>query len=401
VEEDGLRTMLNDLARVPAPEPRIDIARARRRGLRRLWARRAAGCAAALAVAAGAVMIPRSVISLHPERSGLSAGAPAASRPRARPRRAAAARATAKPPQFDPLVPYAAFGWLPRGYTEDITPGTVSRPFVSATDSLTLTAGSADGAFIQLTVAPAGTCAVMPLGRYLRAVTPGGQHACSAVTGSLGGQAPPVNGAPAYWTPGGTGMIWEYAPGAWAMLTTGSGGGLGVPAVITREVLPVIAASVKYGQKEAIAFPFQSPGLPGGWQPLSVTYSVLKSGYLAGSVLAGPDALWQQDGAAALSITADGTPHGGVMPCLAGKASVLATFRHGVSWVVTPVGGASQQACSREPVDGRYYTLLVRPVAGVSQAGGVRGIVSRLKLLGLGLAAPTTAPLGDQIPLRS
>ena len=42
MNENNVRALLHDLADRPEPAPRIDIDRARRRGLRRLWARRAA-----------------------------------------------------------------------------------------------------------------------------------------------------------------------------------------------------------------------------------------------------------------------------------------------------------------------------------------------------------------------
>lgn len=432
MDESSLRAMLHDIANAPEPAPRIDIARARRRGLRNLWARRAGVSVTALAVVAGAIMIHRAVTSVNPERTGLSAAASGTSQPKANSKQAPAERTTPKAAQFDPLVPYAAFGWLPPGYSEDIMPSAIHGGFVSTTDSLTLTAAqSATGDFIQLTVLPEGNCTVSPIGKYLRATTSGGQARCSAASGQMSAMAPDVNGRPAYWAQGGFDLVWEYAPDSWAMLAARGGGSTALPVVLAREFLPIVARRVKYGQTEPIRFPFQYSGLPGGWKPVSVSYAVNKGVYLGNSAMAGPSAEWERHGLAAMSIDAAQTPNANGEVCAAQRTghTITSVIGDGVPWIVLitggtaspasggPVSGGSvsggssaspqslgtenQQACSQRPVGGLYYASFVRmSVPGASQTGGILAIVSRLNLLGRSLAKPTTTPFTDQIPLR-
>ena len=63
MNENNVRALLHDLADRPEPAPRIDIDRARRRGLRRLWARRAALSVGVATLVALAVVVPRAVTS--------------------------------------------------------------------------------------------------------------------------------------------------------------------------------------------------------------------------------------------------------------------------------------------------------------------------------------------------
>lgn len=442
MDEDSLREMLHDIANAPEPAPRIDIARARRRGLRSLWTRRAGVSVAALAVAAGVIMIPRAVNSVHPERTGLSAAASGTSQPKTKPRPAPAQRTMPKAAQFDPLVPYAAFGWLPPGYSEDFTPPVIHDGFVSARDGLTMTAAqSATGDFIQLTVLPEGNCTALPIGNYLRATTSGGQVRCSVASGQMSGKAPDVNGRPAYWAQGGVDLVWEYAPDSWAMLSAHSRGSTAFPAALARALLPSVAGSVKYGQTEPVLFPFQYSGLPSGWKPVSVSYAVIKGIYLGNSAMAGPSAEWEQHGLAAMSIDVAQTPNANGETCIAqGTGDTTASaIKDGVPWIVLTIGGTAspafggpasgspvtaspasggpvsagssaspqslgaenQRACSRLPVGGLYYASFVRMSApGASQTGGILAILSHLNLLGRSLAKPTSTPFTDQIPLR-
>ncbi len=85
-----------------------------------------------------------------------------------------------------------------------------------------------------------------------------------------------MNGQPAYWD--GNGIMWEYAPGAWAYLY-GSGN---VQAPAGRVLDEEMASKVRFGQQQPLYTPFQlTHGLPSGWQ-VTRTDSVVTNGRPAG-----------------------------------------------------------------------------------------------------------------------
>ncbi len=53
MDENTVRTLLHAIASTPEPQARIDVGRARRRGLRRLWIRRAVAPALAMVAVRG------------------------------------------------------------------------------------------------------------------------------------------------------------------------------------------------------------------------------------------------------------------------------------------------------------------------------------------------------------
>ena len=76
-----------------------------------------------------------------------------------------------------------------------------------------------------------------------------------------------MNGRPAYWSikPGGPGSSqlaaefqWEYRPDAWASLSVGDRG------VATVATVQRIAAGVRFGGGEPLAFPVKVTGIPDG-----------------------------------------------------------------------------------------------------------------------------------------
>jgi hypothetical protein len=98
----------------------------------------------------------------------------------------------------------------------------------------------------------------------------------------VSGQAPDVQGQPAYWTRYARGNLgalrpaggspemvaFEYAPGGWAVVES-----TGTQADVLR-----IAASLRYGQTSPLRFPFRLTGLPSAWSEV----------LLAGFTQAGP-----------------------------------------------------------------------------------------------------------------
>src|SRR5262245_46949023 len=98
MDDSTVTTMLRDLAETPAPPSGGDIARATSAGRRLRVRRLVSGGSAAVGVTAVVAAIGL-----------LAPGLPPAAPPAAMPSQA--------PMQFDPLAQYAAFGWLPDGYT--------------------------------------------------------------------------------------------------------------------------------------------------------------------------------------------------------------------------------------------------------------------------------------------
>ena len=87
-----------------------------RRGSRRLRTRRAALPVLAVVALAAALTVPDGLLSGHSERT-------------------VASPVVGAPWQFNPLVPYASFGWLPPGYSESFANGTdFNQGTTSATD---------------------------------------------------------------------------------------------------------------------------------------------------------------------------------------------------------------------------------------------------------------------------
>jgi len=113
VDEAGLRTLLNRLADTEPPPARIDLDVAIARGRRgRRWRRVRAGVSVLLA--AGAVAAVVAALLVPAQRS--------AQRPDQQP-----TGGPTVPARFNPLVPYAEFGWLPPGFQVGVRGGTMSR----------------------------------------------------------------------------------------------------------------------------------------------------------------------------------------------------------------------------------------------------------------------------------
>lgn len=313
MDEAGVRALLTRVADDPAPQSRVDITAARQRGRRRIRWHRATLGAAPLAAAAAVALVVSGVIpaSLGLGRGGLHPGPVT---PRSR---------------FSPLQPYAAFGWLPAGFS------TAAGAAMGGTDeattlSATLTAGDrATLRLLTLTVSAAGACRFTGPVRarivvnesppsFMTKTFPHGLS-CSdgeghQVVTPLRAAAPGIRGGSAFYLPSG-GLAWEYAPDSWAQLTpsaqsvggrdrlplmyqadTGWAPGPGAgyyPATVesaaTRALLRKIAERVSYGAAERIVFPFQLAGLPAGWAVSEASY-VPAGGRLLGTggLQAGP-----------------------------------------------------------------------------------------------------------------
>lgn len=243
MDESQVRAALKQLAGGEPPPSRVDIGLARSRGRRLLRWRRAglasapvlaAAAVAAVVVAAGAVGGPPRGAE-GPAVGGSHAGATG---------------------RFNPLIPYASFGWLPAG--QSVRSGGTGRT------QMYLNAGPKPGmADWPLTVFFADGCRLTP--RVIDCT--GG--ASSGLRVGITGRAPAVAGRRAYWAGGY--LIWEYTRGGWAWL------GMPLPSphrAQVRHVAVKIASHVRFGRAAArsITFPAQLTGVPGRWRVSSVYY---------------------------------------------------------------------------------------------------------------------------------
>src|SRR5215472_16005380 len=174
------------------PPSRVDIGLARLRGRqklrRRRWALNVAPLLAAAAVAA--IILGTGVFA-----GGTGAGHGATGHRGMEP----VAPVPAPPHRFDPLAPYAAFGWLPAG-APLIADGPQSLP----TEVMLLAGSPAAGQFI-LTVWPPGTCslsaaqALQSLRRHGHPQLNCAQNPSAAWVDELLRPSLPVAGRPGFW----------------------------------------------------------------------------------------------------------------------------------------------------------------------------------------------------------
>ena len=408
MSEHDMRTLLRDLAMRPEPASTIDITAARRSGKRRLWASRAAISAAVAAVVAAAVVVPQTLSSSAPGRAPVT------------PPASGAGQQKASPGYLNPLVPYAAFGYLPKGYQLGLIPANHDG-FTSTVDGLTLTAAQAGGPnAIELDVTGKGTCGdnsvlLNEIPGYLAAHRNDGPS-CNVVGGAGTGvpgkivpdratRAADVNGRPAYWVVNGAGLAWEYAPGSWATLEALHGGHDSFPVAEAKALLPKMAATVKFGQTKRVMLPFKLTGaVLSSWRPVSVTYTVTPSGrYLASEVKVSPSFDPGMAGAldAGVVIAAAKTPNPDGYTCPPAKSPasavepVMSTVqKDGLSWNVltspkttkvngkpVPVEWTADEACNQHPDNGQYafVELVVNP-AGSAQAAAAKNILAHVSV---------------------
>lgn len=408
MNENNVRALLHDLADRPEPAPRIDIDRARRRGLRRLWARRAALSVGVATLVALAVVVPRALTSAAaPGQVGVN---PAATSTAVKPKPTTSAYLT-------PLVPYAAFGYLPKGYALDVTPSAIHDGFLSTVDNLTITAAQPAGDyFIQLSVMPRGGCSGLLGGIPGWSATLAEINRCSTLTGQDSGRAPDVNGRIAYWGNGGLDLAWQYAPDSWALLQAQSSGNSMFPYVQAQNLLPRMAASVKFGQTQPIIFPFKLFGaVPTDWRPVSATYTVSAAGeYLANELDVAPSADYEAHGVTGLIVDAGTTAAVNGNTCTVtssggGQAGTKSSLwpTAGALWLVrTPAAAAGTQptpqagptgndatACTQEADKGLYVFADLKLDTTGAPAGGITAVLTHLSVLGADLGSWTTTPI--------
>jgi hypothetical protein len=233
-----LETDLQELFELQAgsdgPPARFSVPAARRQARSRIRIRRAGTIGAPVLAACAVLAVALSATVFSGGSPGIiGPGAPAAA-----------------PKHFDPLHPYASFGWLP--------PGTQDRPdglFTSTIESIALR--SPAGQVIWLVLNAAGQC------RVTRSALDCSKYGVGAPVGRVVGE---IAGRPARWVPPRPHplgyyepgiLTWQYARGGWAILQAPS-----VPVALA------VAAGIRYGGPPAsvIRFSFQLTGVPAGWQ---------------------------------------------------------------------------------------------------------------------------------------
>ena len=223
--ESKIRALFAEIADGEPAGPRVDVELARRRGRARLrWRRACVAGGSVLAAAAVAAL----AVGVGPVRPG---SGPAAAGP-------------AAPRQFNPLVPYASFGWLPAG--ESLYAGGIT-PAQSYMDAGHIGPEWAFGVYAR------GQCHLTGSGSVLN---------CPGSKLPLRRRAPDVAGHRAFWySPG---LVWQYARGGWARIS--------IPAPNLSAVLHSkqdlartalkIARNIRYGVPTRLMFPARFSGLP-------------------------------------------------------------------------------------------------------------------------------------------
>ena len=365
-----MRTLLRNLADTEAPPARIDIDRAVIQGRRRRRLRMAGAGGSALAAGFAVYAVFALVIVPLPPNatvpggvlpSSASSGAPTGSYVSPDPADSGLALST-PPNPFNPLVPYASFGWLPQGYTTAAAGQASTSP-----DSTALIAESGSRE-LWLHVMAAGACSSSDSGSTLTCTYDAGDGSGPM---PLTDRAPDVNGRRAYWSDF-CNIIWEYAPDAWASIHYGCQGP--APASV-RPMMSRVAAGVTYADRTPLRFPFWVSGMPAGWRVSATHFTDSPGTPTAGSMSFGPAAY---PSAVQLSVTsASGSPG-----CM---------FIRSISRYVT-VDGA--KAILQAPNPSYHEYLCVNNVNGF-----MTGISLQKKIPGTGAAVPGVSGLGGAISI--
>ena len=245
--EAQVRALFMEIADGEPDPPRVDTGLAHRRGRARLRWRRAslAGAPVLAAVAVAALVVAGVPFRPGP---GPATGGPGA------------------PRQFNPLVPYLSFGWLPAG--ESLVWGGTSRQDVWVAGGRTL----ASPLGWSVSVDAAGKCQLIARATELSCSTTAQKGNPIKITG----RAPAVRGHRAYWA--GPYLLWPYARDGWAELTLPEEyrGSPRKPVyllpVYRREAVK-IADHLRYGAATPpLLFPVQLTHLPSRWRVTSLTY---------------------------------------------------------------------------------------------------------------------------------
>ena len=418
MDENAVRCLLADIAETSEPlSTRIDIDAARVAG-RGQWTRQVlapvvAGVAvAALAVAGMLVAIPRT-FSSGAQRAGQAVASQSSAQRQARP--------SGAPALFNPLVPYAGFGPLPSGFSEQTGPQLKAGTYTTLTTVVRTAGQPSTGRELVLTVSASKACQGVTV-HPGNVPTPPAAADCAFSGYDVTGKAPAVNGRPAYWVNFDT-LAWEYAPGGWATLSPQAGavqpagekgwvtrskpsGGQGdvkqaiaanpgpavknglviPPSAATLTLLEKVASQARFGQEQPLVFPFQYSGeMPRGSRVTMATFTASGRRLIGVSV-----SLGQGTSTSALWISASTAGGSGCSfepgdPVIKGLGT----------WWVKQVGrsgssGTQESLCSIKP-SSRTADLSVG-ISASADTLSASAVLARLRFLGTSPSGWTVRP---------
>ena len=243
--EPQVRALFNQIADGQTPPSRVDTQLAVRRGRARLRWRRV--CVASVPVlAAAAVAVVALAVAAGPGRPGAG---PAAAGPTA-------------PRQFNPLIPYVSFGWLPAGLSLDQGGAWRGAVYMDAGSTSSLPGWG-------LTVYARGQCHLTSAGRGLKCA---GETPLEDATARFSEPAPAVHGHSAFWA--GTNLVWHYARSGWAWVNipVQDFSALRHDPVMQGQAIK-IARHLRFGAATPpLVFPAKLTGLTGKWRISDLHY---------------------------------------------------------------------------------------------------------------------------------
>jgi hypothetical protein len=257
MDEAGMRALLLEVADDQLPASTVDVTKAMaagraRRRLRRIYLPALAPIAAATAVALIVAVAPIGIGGHTPATTSV------------RPTR-----------EFNPLAPYARFGWLPLGSSTLDIRQTATAEWLQAT---TARSGLNE---LQVIVHPQGRCRVS-------AAAGANMLLCRPAGGiRLGDSVTTVHGHPAYWT--WQRLAWQYAPGSWVAISYATGKSHHLTQTQRAQVLR-IAASLRFGSTARPRFGFRLSGIPAGWQPSGASFQQWQGQIYGASIALSPRA---------------------------------------------------------------------------------------------------------------
>jgi hypothetical protein len=288
MDDAQIRQALDWPADNPEPPSAVSLEEATTAGRRRIRWRRLVAVGSVLAVSA-AMAIAFSVI-----------GSPGSSGQNGRIRHSLPTAPGRTPHAFNPLVPYASFGWLP--------PGARATAFLLTRTLVSVETGPGRTQ-ISLAVEAPGRCRLSGPVRYRfrdqflqapRSLACLAQRRPRVVSRlPLTGVAAAVHGRRAWWSywqadPGEMGLkptlIWQFTPGGWAVVSVGvpEGGPRGPLSSSVRTELHKLADHVRFGSGEPFRYAFRLTHVPAGWAVLDNQVDYLAPGKKSLEITIGP-----------------------------------------------------------------------------------------------------------------
>jgi hypothetical protein len=285
----------------------------------------------------------------------------------------------AAPSEFNPLVPYATFGWLPAGARRTATNESHTVEFLNAV-------GPRNASWL-LAVFAGGDCAI------------GGRLTCRDLTflqePVATRSAPRIDGFPAYWDYPSM-LIFEYARGGWATLSLH--GPNDQPDGPARAMALHIARALRFGAAiEPTRFPAQLVGLPGGWAVRSVLADPSRYGPLEfqyqiarGSLISAP---WFDDNNIPGISVSPAEPNSAGCYATPGQSQqqTVAGLQVTVTRIPAGTGEAAEQDLCTSSADGLSVDIVM---SGSKPPIDVTSLFAHLRLLGPDPAHWTTKPIG-------